>query len=243
MNINKFAAGAVFFSQLFLITVIGAPMISVDSSDFDAGVMFQGDVKKVEHTFIVKNTGDSTLKISRVKPSCGCTTVGYDSIIAPGKSGKVIQSIDLKNIHTGPFKKNMTIYSDAKNTPEFVVALGGTLKSYVTLSKESLQLVSADQKPFADSLTLSTEKADLAITSISFKLYSSNEGTPSWQADLEIFPEFKLTKIESSDKKLSVYKLIVRHPVKEKEPKFGDFTIKTNHPKVPEIKVPGAIGN
>jgi hypothetical protein len=243
MSINKFAAGTLFLSQLFLITVIGAPMISVDSSDFDAGVMFQGDVKKVDHTFIVKNTGDSTLTISRVKASCGCTTVGYDSIIAPGKTGKVIQSIDLKNIHTGPFKKNMTIFSNAKNTPEFVVALGGTLKSYVTLSKENLQLVSADQKLFTDSLTLSTEKADLAVTSVSFKLYTSNESTPTWQSDLELFPQYKLTKIESSDKKQSVYKLVVTYSTKEKEPKFGDFTIKTNHPKVPEIKVPGSIGN
>lgn len=243
MNVNKFAAGTLFLSQLFLFTVIGAPMISVDSSDFDAGAMFQGDVKKLDHTFTVKNTGDSTLTISRVKASCGCTTVGYDSVIAPGKTGKVIQSIDLKNIHTGPFKKNMTIFSNAKNNPELTVALGGTLKSYVTLSKESLQLVSADQKPFTDSLTLSSEKADLAVTSISFKLYSSNENTPAWQADLELFPQYKLTKIESSDKKLSVYKLIVTHAIKEKEPKFGDFTIKTNHPKVPEIKVPGSIAN
>jgi len=243
MTISKFAAATFFLSQLLLISVIGAPMISVDSSDFDAGPMFQGDVKKVEHTFIIKNTGDSALTISRVKASCGCTTVGYDSIIAPGKTGKVIQSIDLKSIHTGPFKKNMTIYSNAKNTPELVVALGGTLKSYVTLSKESLQLVSADQKPFTDSLTLSTEKADLAVTSISFKMYDSNQGTPAWQADLELFPQYKLTKVESSDKKLSVYKLIVSHAVKEKEPKFGDFTITTNHPKVPEIKLPGAIAN
>src|SRR5512133_1389590 len=204
MNISKFAAATLFLSQFLLISVIGAPMISVDSSDFDAGSMFQGDVKKVEHTFIVKNTGDSTLTINRVKASCGCTTVGYDSIIAPGKTGKVIQSIDLKNIHTGPFKKNMTILSNAKNNPELVVALGGTLKSYVTLSKESLQLVSADQKPYTDSLTLSTEKADLSIASVSFKMYESGQSAPAWQADLELFPQYKLTKIESSDKKLSV---------------------------------------
>lgn len=243
MIISKIAAGTLFISQLMFVSVIGAPMISVDSSDFDAGILFQGDVKKLDHTFIIKNNGDSTLTISKVKASCGCTTVGYDSVIAPGKTGKVIQSIDLKNIHTGPFKKNMTIYSNAKNNAELVVALGGTLKSYVTLSKESLQLGSADQKPYTDSLTLSTEKADLSVTSISFKMYASNSNTPAWQADLELFPQFKLAKIESSDKKISVYKLIVTHAVKEKEPKFGDFTIKTNHPKVPEIKIPGAIGN
>jgi hypothetical protein len=243
MNISKFAAVTLFLSQLLLIPVISAPMISVDSLDFDAGSMYQGDVKKLEHTFIIKNTGDSTLTISKVKASCGCTTVGYDSIIAPGKTGKVIQSIDLKNIHTGPFKKNMTIYSNAGNTPELMVALGGTLKSYVTLAKESLQLSSADQKPYADSLTLSTQKSDLAITSVSFKMYSSNENTPAWQADLELFPKFSLTKVESADKNIFVYKLKVTQTSKEKEPKFGEFTIKTNHPKVPEIKIPGAIGN
>jgi len=243
MTISKFAAVTLFLSQFLLVSAISAPMITVDSSDFDAGTMFQGDVKKLDHTFIIKNTGDSTLTISKVKASCGCTTVGFDSIIAPGKTGKVIQSIDLKNIHTGPFKKNMTIYSNATKTPELVVALGGTLKSYVTLSKESLQLVAVDQKPFTDSLTLSAEKADLAVTSVAFKLYNSNQNTPAWQADLELFPQYTLTKIESADKKISVYKLKVIHTAKEKEPKFGEFTIKTNHPKVPELKVSGSIGN
>src|SRR5690349_7331106 len=41
---------------------------------YDFGRVQAGDV--VKYTFIFTNTGDQTLEVSHVQPSCGCTTAG-----------------------------------------------------------------------------------------------------------------------------------------------------------------------
>jgi hypothetical protein len=44
------------------------PLIQVDEANADAGVFKEGAVEVVEHEFTVRNTGDDTLVIQRVKP-------------------------------------------------------------------------------------------------------------------------------------------------------------------------------
>ena len=59
-----------------------------DQPTHDYGFIMQGD--KVKHDFNFKNIGDDDLLITRVKPSCGCTTPSYPKeIIPPGGSGKI----------------------------------------------------------------------------------------------------------------------------------------------------------
>ncbi len=53
---------------LFFVSLKAAPMIKVDSADFDMGTIKEGEHKSIKHTFIIKNTGDSVLKIEKVKP-------------------------------------------------------------------------------------------------------------------------------------------------------------------------------
>ena len=57
-------------------------------TSFDFGKITPG--AKVQHTFRFKNTGDQPLKITRVKPSCGCTSPNWSKEeIAPGEEGFV----------------------------------------------------------------------------------------------------------------------------------------------------------
>src|SRR5438128_1467584 len=50
----------------------------------------------------IKNTGGDTLKISNVKPSCGCTTAPLThNTLPPGDTATINISIDMKN-HNGP---------------------------------------------------------------------------------------------------------------------------------------------
>lgn len=44
------------------------PLISVDTEEFDAGVIKSGTVSSVKHVFKVKNTGDSVLVIRDARP-------------------------------------------------------------------------------------------------------------------------------------------------------------------------------
>jgi len=48
--------------------LISAPMISIDNENYDAGIIHEGEMSSLKHTFKVKNTGDSTLIIKHVKP-------------------------------------------------------------------------------------------------------------------------------------------------------------------------------
>ncbi|MBN1307264.1 MAG: DUF1573 domain-containing protein [Chitinispirillaceae bacterium] len=49
-------------------SVSSAPMISVDSADFDMGVIKEGTRTSIKHTFVVKNTGNEALIIEKVRP-------------------------------------------------------------------------------------------------------------------------------------------------------------------------------
>ncbi|RYJ40455.1 DUF1573 domain-containing protein [Flavobacterium beibuense] len=71
--------------------------------------------------FEFTNTGDEPLIIKDVKSTCGCTvpTKPKDPI-QPGETGK----IEVKyNMNPGPIRKTITVYSNATNYPDGVVAL------------------------------------------------------------------------------------------------------------------------
>lgn len=45
-----------------------SPEISVDSSNYDLGIIRAGKTPSAKHAFKIKNTGDSVLVIKQVKP-------------------------------------------------------------------------------------------------------------------------------------------------------------------------------
>jgi inner membrane protein involved in colicin E2 resistance len=65
------------------------PVVEIENNgEFDFGTINEGD--KVEHTFVVKNTGKTDLLIVNAKPSCGCTVPEWTKEpIQPGKTGEV----------------------------------------------------------------------------------------------------------------------------------------------------------
>ena len=50
------------------VSLVAGPKITVDNADFNVGIVIKGTQKSIKHTFIIKNTGDDTLKIEKVKP-------------------------------------------------------------------------------------------------------------------------------------------------------------------------------
>lgn len=53
---------------LFPAALFASPMIAIDSADFNVGNVREGEAKSIKHTFVMKNIGDSTLVIEKVKP-------------------------------------------------------------------------------------------------------------------------------------------------------------------------------
>jgi hypothetical protein len=62
--------------------------VEFSETEYNFGMINAGT--KVKHTFKVKNTGTSPLKLTNVKPTCGCTASDYTKEeIAPGKEGVI----------------------------------------------------------------------------------------------------------------------------------------------------------
>jgi hypothetical protein len=78
----------------------------------DFGVIIQGE--KVSYTYTFTNIGKSTLVISSVHASCGCTVPKYDTDpILPGKSGKIEVIFD-SNGRSGLQNKALTVLANTQ---------------------------------------------------------------------------------------------------------------------------------
>ncbi|MEO0470404.1 MAG: DUF1573 domain-containing protein [Bacteroidota bacterium] len=71
------------------------------------GKIIEGNLAK--HTFKFKNVGEQPLKLTRVKPSCGCTTPTYSKEeIAPGQEGFIEVSFNSRG-RLGTQRKSITV--------------------------------------------------------------------------------------------------------------------------------------
>ncbi len=68
------------------------------------------------HEFTFKNTGKDPLIITNVKSSCGCTVPTFpEKPLKKGETAKIHVKYDTKRV--GTFRKTITVYSNAKNSP------------------------------------------------------------------------------------------------------------------------------
>ena len=81
----------------------------------DFGTIKEAD-GKVEHDFIIKNTGDKPIAISKISSSCGCTVPEWDKApLRPGQESKVHVVFNPHN-RNGKFNKTITVHlSGQKN--------------------------------------------------------------------------------------------------------------------------------
>ena len=98
------------------------PVIACDEPDHNFGKMMAGP--KLEHTFKIRNAGDAELKITKVKPACGCTTAGkHPEVLAPGEEGDFSFVIDSTKLHSGVATKTITVTSNDPKTPTLTLKL------------------------------------------------------------------------------------------------------------------------
>ncbi|MCH7883723.1 MAG: redoxin domain-containing protein [Planctomycetes bacterium] len=104
-------------------------VIQCDESTHDFGTVWVGPALK--HSFTIKNIGDKALKITRVKPACGCTIAGpYPRSIEPGESGEFPFSIATKKLRSR-FEKSITVESSDPLNPKLRLKVRGEVKRYV----------------------------------------------------------------------------------------------------------------
>jgi hypothetical protein len=97
------------------------PKIFFQQSQYDFGIVKEGDV--VSHTFTFTNKGKATLDIKDIKTSCGCTAaLVSNKQIPPGKEGTLKIDLDTKN-REGRMSRTITVSSNDPEEPNKVLTI------------------------------------------------------------------------------------------------------------------------
>lgn len=97
------------------------PKISVDKTNIDLGVAYNGSIRKARAT--IKNVGRDTLHILGVSTSCGCTTVKHPKdFLRPGESDNVEVEFNSTGFR-GKVEKHLEIQSNDPKNPRVGITL------------------------------------------------------------------------------------------------------------------------
>lgn len=227
----------ILFTAMLMCTaaIYAQPVLTpLDSTVYNAGTIREGSTTLVKHTFKIKNTGNAPLKISSVRAHCGCTVVGFDSTVAPGKTGTISSQIDLTNLRGGDLTKSITVISNASNRPEQLFSTRFNYIGYIAAAPDYVVLTKAAAGRNEASLILTTDRPTLRVQKVMFN------------GDMASAPRplvFSLAQFDTGLvlDKLHRYKLAIIATGVNTERAYGEFVISTDHPKKPELKFGGMI--
>jgi hypothetical protein len=115
---------------------IRGPRIFCEQPEFNFGVV--DNRTQVEHTFVIKNIGDTTLEIENVRAACGCTVADVSTrSIPPGGESRMTARLNLAG-RRGQQSKPITITSNDPEQNQYTVSLVGTASEAVQLSTDRL---------------------------------------------------------------------------------------------------------
>ncbi|GHT28790.1 hypothetical protein FACS189432_07220 [Bacteroidia bacterium] len=92
--------------------------VEADKTTYNFGNILLGESSKA--VFQLKNIGDFPLIINHVSTSCGCTAVEWDK--QPIESGKTAEiKVEIKPEEDGYFNKTISVYCNAKESPDLMI--------------------------------------------------------------------------------------------------------------------------
>ena len=204
------------------------PKAVVDEPVFDAERVNKG--KNIVHDFVVKNEGTTPLRITDVRPACGCTVADYDEVIAPGASGKVHAVLDTTSF-AGPISKGITVLTDDPENPQLTL----TVKALV----EPLVFVKPGYARFIQPQLSEPGTVEQLIFTRSFDALEVVDVTSPYPFLTTVARPAKADEVDSNG---SGKQWVVTFTVDyEKAPvgALGDYVVvKTNHPEQTEVPIP-----
>ena len=140
------------------------PRIFCEETTFDFGSKDSSEI--VDHTFVLKNTGNSDLVITAVRPACGCTAAELtQSTIPPGESAKLSAKLTLAG-RNGQVQKPILIESNDPANPALQLVMKGVIGTdfQITPSTMVLRKDSPDAPATASVIVKSMKNEKLEIT-------------------------------------------------------------------------------
>jgi thiol-disulfide isomerase/thioredoxin len=114
-----------------------SPIAEVDEPRFDYGKVWVND--ELVHAFKLRNAGDAPLRITRVKPGCGCTVAGtYPNELAPGETGEFPFKLNTKKMN-GRFTKSIAVTTNDPKNQNIQLLLAGEVQQYISMQPGIVQ--------------------------------------------------------------------------------------------------------
>lgn len=225
---------------LFIVaTTAAGPRLEVDTITYNAGTIVEGKTDIVRRVFTLNNSGDAAISIEQVKPGCTCTSVQYDSLIPPGKSGKITATVNLSGFPGGEISKSVSVISNAENEPVLQLTIVVIKRAYIDISARYISLNANHAAPAP--LYFTSKMTTLNITSIAFTEETIDKASKGWQPGRAVPLQYAWLPADSTRSDgAKVYKLQLTMPKIDRSCS-GSFIFTTNHPKKPEIVMPGTL--
>jgi hypothetical protein len=197
----------------------------VGGDTFDWGTVAPG---KLTTTVEVKNVGQEELKISDVRPACGCTAAPIDkNLLKPGEIGKINITLDVTG-RSGPIEKTVSITSTDSSQAVRVLRLKATVKRALDYAPSQSFIVSDAKKgvEIAAPAIRITNKSEGPITLFAPEL---SQGNVKIRFDMKDKKELK----PGEEFELKAYVT----PLEEKAI-FGTIKMKTSSTESPTVDFP-----
>jgi hypothetical protein len=216
-------------------SLFSAPKIEFNSKTFLCDTVIEGKMEKLKAEFVAKNTGNELLKITSIRPGCGCTNVKYDSLIKPGKSSRITAEVNIKGYRAGNISKSMVVSSNAENEKEVRLYINATITAIVELADQSIIFGGSDTTK-TRTVTLASKKHDLNVTDV-YLLPGGTPLTPGWQTEARLPMAYTWRPMDSLRADgARIFKLDLTAP-KVTSSVLGETVIKTNHPEKQELRL------
>jgi hypothetical protein len=127
---------------------IAAPKVDAPSTQFAFGTMGEG--AEETHEFVIRNSGDAPLKITRGATSCSCTVSDFESseggdtdgekLLEPGAAAKL--RLKWRGKKGGAFRQQATVFTNDPRRPEIVFVVEGFVVPIWKAEPKSIVLTS-----------------------------------------------------------------------------------------------------
>lgn len=165
------ASPGIPFAGLSLQARDGVSMSHVNQGGYGFGTVNPLETPRISAVFHLKNDTDKPVTLSRLDPSCHCTTATIEGTpaaavlptIAPGKVVAVRVTVDLAGHPAGNLEKTVTVYVAGRTSPAAVLAMEGVLTPLVSLTPSLLDFgISAAGKEKSLPVTVTVDPRLLA---------------------------------------------------------------------------------